>query len=290
MKTLNESLPIAVPAAAPTRKLRMPSFNALIGGLLVAVLLAMALIGVFWTPYDPLKLDLIHRFQPPSWAHVLGTDEFGRDVLSRIIIGARTSLWISLLTVSLAITVGTLFGLLAGYLRGWTDRLLMMINDALLAFPGMLLALGLLAIVGASQYGIVLALGIAYIPTVVRVVRSTVLSLREREFIEASRVIGNSELYTMWKHIAPNCVAPLIVLATSMFGWAILSESALSFLGLGVPPPAATWGNMLAASRPHLATAPWLGFFPGLMIAIALIGINLFGDALRDRLDPRMNR
>ncbi|EPJ87803.1 ABC transporter permease [Pseudomonas sp. CFII64] len=290
MKTLNESLPLAVPAAAPARKMRMPSFNALIGGLLVAVLLAMALIGVFWTPYDPLKLDLIHRFQPPSWAHVLGTDEFGRDVLSRIIIGARTSLWISLLTVSLAITVGTLFGLLAGYLRGWTDRLLMMVNDALLAFPGMLLALGLLAIVGASQYGIVLALGIAYIPTVVRVVRSTVLSLREREFIEASRVIGNSELYTMWKHIAPNCVAPLIVLATSMFGWAILSESALSFLGLGVPPPAATWGNMLAASRPHLATAPWLGFFPGLMIAIALIGINLFGDALRDRLDPRMNR
>ncbi|WP_426115004.1 ABC transporter permease [Pseudomonas sp. DSP3-2-2] len=290
MKTLNESLPIAVSAAAPTRKLRIPSFNAVIGGLLVAVLLAMALIGVFWTPYDPLKLDLIHRFQPPSWAHVLGTDEFGRDVLSRIIIGARTSLWISLLTVSLAITVGTLFGLFAGYLRGWTDRLLMMVNDALLAFPGMLLALGLLAIVGASQYGIVLALGIAYIPTVVRVVRSTVLSLREREFIEASRVIGNSELYTMWKHIAPNCVAPLIVLATSMFGWAILSESALSFLGLGVPPPAATWGNMLAASRPHLATAPWLGFFPGLMIAIALIGINLFGDALRDRLDPRMNR
>ncbi|HEX8542847.1 MAG TPA: ABC transporter permease [Pseudomonas sp.] len=290
MKTLNESLPIAVPAAAPARRMRMPSFNALIGGLLVAVLLAMALIGVFWTPYDPLKLDLIHRFQPPSWTHVLGTDEFGRDVLSRIIIGARTSLWISLLTVSLAITIGTLFGLLAGYLRGWTDRLLMMVNDALLAFPGMLLALGLLAIVGASQYGIVLALGIAYIPTVVRVVRSTVLSLREREFIEASRVIGNSELYTMWKHIAPNCVAPLIVLATSMFGWAILSESALSFLGLGVPPPAATWGNMLAASRPHLATAPWLGFFPGLMIAIALIGINLFGDALRDRLDPRMNR
>ncbi|OCR23898.1 peptide ABC transporter permease [Pseudomonas syringae] len=290
MKTLNESLPLAVPPAAPIRRMRMPSFNALIGGLLVAVLLAMALTGVFWTPYDPLKLDLLHRFQPPSWAHVLGTDEFGRDVLSRIIIGARTSLWISLLTVSLAITVGTLFGLLAGYLRGWTDRLLMMVNDALLAFPGMLLALGLLAIVGASQYGIVLALGIAYIPTVVRVVRSTVLSLREREFIEASRVIGNSELYTMWKHIAPNCVAPLIVLATSMFGWAILSESALSFLGLGVPPPAATWGNMLAASRPHLATAPWLGFFPGLMIAIALIGINLFGDALRDRLDPRMNR
>jgi peptide/nickel transport system permease protein len=270
--------------------MRLPSFNALIGGSLVLLLVILALIGIVWTPYDPLRLDLAHRFLAPSWPHVLGTDEFGRDVFSRIIIGARTSLWISLLTVSLAISVGTVFGLLAGYLRGWTDRLLMMVNDALLAFPGMLLALGLLAIVGASQYGIVLALGIAYIPTVVRVVRSTVLSLREREFIEASRVIGNSELYTMWRHIAPNCVAPLIVLATSMFGWAILSESALSFLGLGVPPPAATWGNMLASSRPHLVTAPWLGFFPGLMIAIALIGINLFGDALRDRLDPRMSR
>ncbi|MCY1444499.1 Glutathione transport system permease protein GsiD [compost metagenome] len=207
-----------------------------------------------------------------------------------MLIGARTSLWISLLTVTVAVLAGTLIGMLAGYLRGWTDRLLMMFNDALLAFPGILMALGIMAIIGASKYGIVLALGIAYTPSVVRVVRGTVLSLRELEYIEASRVIGNSELYTMLRHIAPNCLAPLCVLATSMFGWAILSESALSFLGLGVPPPAATWGNMLPSSRPHLVTAPWLGFFPGLMISIALIGINLFGDALRDRLDPRMSR
>jgi len=289
MKSLSETV-VAAPAAPLRRGRKIPSFNALIGGTLIALLILLALMGTVWTPYDPLKLDLMHRFNPPSWAHWLGTDEFGRDVLSRIIIGAKTSMWISLLTVTFAITAGTLIGLVAGYMRGWTDRLLMMVNDAMLAFPGILLALGLLAIVGASQYGIVLALGIAYTPAVVRVVRSTVLSLREREFIEASRVIGNSELYTMLKHIAPNCVTPLIVLVTSMFGWAILSESALSFLGLGVPPPAATWGNMLASSRPYLATATWLGFFPGLFIALALIGINLFGDALRDRLDPRMSQ
>ena len=230
------------------------------------------------------------RFQAPSAAHWLGTDEFGRDVFSRLLIGARTSLWVSVLTVSVAVLAGTLIGMLAGYLRGWTDRVLMMLNDALLAFPGILMALGIMAIIGASEYGIVLALGIAYTPSVVRVVRGTVLSLRELEYIEASRVIGNSELYTMLRHIAPNCLAPLCVLATSMFGWALLSESALSFLGLGVPPPAATWGNMLASSRPYMASAPWLGVFPGLFICLTLLAINLFGDALRDRLDPRMRK
>jgi peptide/nickel transport system permease protein len=253
-------------------------------------LIALALMGLVWSPFDPLKIDLIARFQAPSAAHWLGTDEFGRDVFSRLLIGARTSLWVSLLTVTVAVLAGTVIGMLAGYLRGWTDRVLMMFNDALLAFPGILMALGIMAIIGASKYGIVLALGIAYTPSVVRVVRGTVLSLRELEYIEASRVIGNSELYTMLRHIAPNCLAPLCVLATSMFGWALLSESALSFLGLGVPPPAATWGNMLASSRPYIASAPWLGVFPGLFICLTLLAINLFGDALRDRLDPRMRK
>ena len=285
LKTL--SLP-AEPACQPRRPWRYPPLNALIGGTLLAALVALALLGVVWTPYDPLKLDLLSRLQPPSAAHWLGTDEFGRDVFSRLIIGARTSLWISLLSVAVAVICGTVIGMLAGYLRGWTDRVLMMLNDALLAFPGILMALGIMAIVGASQYGIVLALGIAYTPSVVRVVRGSVLSLRELEFIEASRVIGNSELYTMFRHITPNCLAPLCVLATSMFGWALLSESALSFLGLGVPPPAATWGSMLSASRTYISSAPWLGIFPGIFISLTLLAINLFGDALRDRLDPRM--
>ncbi|CAB3702870.1 ABC transporter permease [Achromobacter ruhlandii] len=280
---------ISLPAA-PVRRRGMPALNALIGGGLLLGLVALALLGLVWTPYDPLKLDLSLRLQAPGARHWLGTDEFGRDVLSRLIIGASTSLWISLLSVAVALGCGTLIGMLAGYLRGWTDRILMMFNDALLAFPGILLALGIMAVLGASQYSIVLALGMAYTPSVVRVVRGSVLSLREREFIEASRVIGNSELYTMFRHIVPNCLAPVCVLATSMFGWALLSESALSFLGLGVPPPAATWGSMLAASRPYIASAAWLGVFPGVLISMALLGINLFGDALRDRLDPRMRK
>jgi peptide/nickel transport system permease protein len=280
---------ISLPAV-PARRRSLPALNALIGGGLLLGLVALALLGLVWTPYDPLKLDLSFRLQAPSALHWLGTDEFGRDILSRLIIGASTSLWISLLSVAVALACGTMIGMLAGYLRGWTDRILMMFNDALLAFPGILLALGIMAVLGASQYSIVLALGMAYTPSVVRVVRGSVLSLREREFIEASRVIGNSELYTMFRHIVPNCLAPVCVLATSMFGWALLSESALSFLGLGVPPPAATWGSMLAASRPYIASAAWLGVFPGVLISMALLGINLFGDALRDRLDPRMRK
>jgi peptide/nickel transport system permease protein len=164
----------------------------------------------------------------------------------------------------------------------------MAFNDALLAFPGILLALGLLAVFGANKYGIIVALGLAYAPSVARVVRGTVLSLREREFIAASRVMGNSELYTMARHVLPNTVAPLTVLATSMFGYVLLAESALSFLGLGVPPPAPTWGNMLAGGRPYIDQAVWLGIFPGLCISLTLLGINLLGDAVRDRLDPRM--
>jgi peptide/nickel transport system permease protein len=176
----------------------------------------------------------------------------------------------------------------SGYSRGWFDRIVMSFNDALLAFPGILLALGLLAVLGANKYGIIVALGIAYSPSVARIVRGTVLSIREREFIAASRVIGNSEAYTMMRHVLPNCLAPLTVLTTSMFGWVLLAESSLSFLGLGVPPPAPTWGNMLASARPYIGQAVWLAVLPGLCISLTLLGINLLGDALRDRLDPRM--
>jgi peptide/nickel transport system permease protein len=268
--------------------MRLPASNALIGGGIIAVVVLSALVAALWTPYDPLKINFAARLVPPGPSHWLGTDEFGRDVLSRLMAGAATSVWISLLTVTAAITAGTFIGVMTGYVRGWTDRILMAFNDALLAFPGILLALGLLAVIGANKYGIILALGLAYTPSVARVVRGAVLSLREKEFIEASRVMGNSELFTMARHILPNCVAPLTVLATSMFGWVLLAESALSFLGLGVPPPAPTWGNMLAGSRSFVAQAVWLGIFPGLCISLTLLGINLLGDAVRDRLDPRM--
>jgi peptide/nickel transport system permease protein len=262
--------------------------NALIGGILIGALVLTAAVALFWTPYDPLAVNLRARMVPPGGAYLLGTDEVGRDVLSRLMAGAASSAIVSLTTVVFAVVAGGALGLVAGFLRGWTDRVLMAVNDALLAFPGILLALGFLVVFGASKWGIVIALGLAYAPSVARVVRGTVLSIREREYVEASRVIGNPEHVTLWRHVAPNCIAPVAVLATSMFGWVLLSESALSFLGLGVPPPAPTWGNMLAGSRPFMESAVWLGIAPGLCIALSLLGINLLGDWLRDRLDPRM--
>ena len=269
------------------RKKRIP-LNALLGLLIVGAIVLAAIAGAVWTPHDPLRINFGSRLKLPGGAYLLGTDEFGRDELSRLMAGAATSVWISLLTVSFSIVSGSIVGVLTGFLRGWTDRIVMAFNNALLAFPGLLLALGLLAVVGANKYGIVLALGLAYTPSVTRIVRGTVLSLREKEFIESSRVLGNSELYTMVRHVLPNCTAPLTVLATSMFGWTILAESALSFLGLGVPPPAPTWGNMLASARPFMAQASHLSILPGLCIALTLLGINLLGDAVRDWLDPRM--
>ncbi|TGV07924.1 ABC transporter permease [Alcaligenaceae bacterium 429] len=263
------------------------SWNLRLGLLLVAIVGLLAILALFWTPYDPMAINLRAKLTPPTWQHWLGTDEFGRDILSRAMIGATTSWVLSLVTVSLTIIVGTLLGLIAGFLRGPVDRALMTINDTLLAFPGILLAMAVLVIIGANQWGIVLALSLSYIPSVLRVVRGNVLSIREREYIEASVLQGNSLFYTMLRHVLPNCFAPVAILATSMFGWVILSESSLSFLGLGVPPPAPTWGNMLASARSYMHTASWLGIAPGVCISLTLLGINLLGDALRDHLDPR---
>lgn len=270
--------------------MRLASPNLVLGSVLTVVIAILAVFGMVWTPYDPMAMDFAARLSPPSWSHWLGTDEFGRDQLSRLMRGAAASVRISVFTVVLAISVGTGIGIVSGFLRGWPDRIIMSVNDVLLAFPGLLFALGLLAVLGANENGIILALALVYMSSVVRVVRGTVLSLREREFVEASRVMGNSLVYTMRRHILPNCIAPLIVLATSMCGWTLLAESSLSFLGLGVAPPAPTWGNMLAGSRSYLNQAAWLVVFPGLAISLALLGINLLGDALRDRLDPRMRK
>jgi len=274
-------------SALPIRAARRNA-NAVLGGGIVGLLVLLAVLGPQIAPHNPLGLDLLSRMSEPSAKYWLGTDEFGRDILSRLIYGARTSVWISFATVAFAVFFGLIFGVLAGFLRGWTDRILMMFNDAFLAFPGLLLALGIMAIAGASRNAIIIALGLAYMPAVVRVARASVMSIREREYIEASRVMGNSELTTMLRHVLPNCVAPMTVLATTMFGWVILSESALSFLGLGVPPPAPTWGNMLATGRPFITQAPHLIILPGLCISITLLGINMLGDAIRDRLDPKM--
>lgn len=263
-------------------------FNALAGAILVGLTLLTALVGMVYTPYDPLAIDLDGRLQLPCWQHWMGTDQFGRDIFSRLLAAAVVSVSVSLSATLLAISGGTLIGALIGYLGGGWDRLGMMVLDALMALPAILLAMGIMVAVGPSKTGMILALGLAFTPSVARVVRGAVLSIKQREYIEASRALGNTHLFTIARHVVPNCITPLTVIGTALFAFALLAESALSFLGLGVPPPYPTWGGMLSDARQYVALAPWLGIFPGLAISLALLGINLSGDALRDRLDPRV--
>ena len=269
-----------------TRFFRRP--NAAIGATLLAIVFAAALVGAFWTPHDPVGNELALRLKPPSASHWLGTDEWGRDVLSRLLVGAGTSVGISLATVALAVGAGVLIGAIVGYYGGWMDRIASSILDALLAFPGLFFAMAMIVVFGPTKYNVILALGLNYLPSVARIVRGTVLSVREREFVDASRVMGNAEFFTLLRHVLPNCIAPVTVLATMLFGWALLAESSLSFLGLGVPPPAPSWGGMLSDARQFVATSSWLAIAPGACISLALLGVNLLGDAVRDALDPRM--
>lgn len=280
---IGASSPTALPRSAvlPSRRL---------GELLLAIVLIMALTGSVYTPHDPLELNYESRLLPPSATYLMGTDQFGRDVLSRAMAAAGTSVTVSFFSVLVAVSFGLLLGSIAGYAGGWTDRLIGLFLDAFMAFPGILLALGIMTIIGPHMYGIVLALGFAYMPNVARIVRSTVLSIREKEYVEASKALGNSETFTVLRHVIPQCISPLTVIATAIFGGAVLSESALSFLGLGVPPPHPTWGGMLADARQYMSIAPWLSVFPGIAITLTLLGVNLFGDALRDRFDPRLAR
>jgi peptide/nickel transport system permease protein len=264
------------------------SINLLLGTALVGALVLIALAGLVHTPYNPVDVDLSARFAAPSAQHWFGTDEFGRDVLSRIMAGATVSLTVSTLSVILALAGGTVIGTVSGYVGGWTDRFVMMFVEALMAFPGLLLALGIMTVLGPSKWGVMMALGLAYTPSVTRLARGGALSLRQRDFVIASQAMGNSGPWTLFRHVLPNCFSPLLVFSTTLFGSALLAESALSFLGLGVPAPAPTWGGMLADSRSAMDHAVWLAMFPGAMISLALLGINLLGDALRDLLDPRM--
>jgi peptide/nickel transport system permease protein len=262
--------------------------NAVAGGALVAVMLGAALVGLLYTPYDPIAIDFHRRLSAPSMSHWLGTDEWGRDVISRVLSGAVVSVGIAAMTALIATTIGALIGAACGFYGRWLDKSVMAVMDALLAFPSLVMALAVVTVFGAGPYTPVLALSIAYLPSVVRVVRAAVLGLRHRDFVDASTIMGNSRAFTLLRHVLPNTLAPVIVLATSIFGWALLAESALSFLGLGVPPPAASWGGMLADSRVYFEDAPWLALAPGFALSISLLGINLFGDALRDYFDPRM--
>ena len=259
----------------------------LIGGGVLCMLLLMALLAPVLAPYDPLAQDLYQRLQPPSTDHWFGTDDFGRDILSRIVYSSRISLRIGLIAISLALTGGTLFGLVAGYRGGMVDMLIMRSMDLMLAFPSILLAIAIVAVIGPGIENAILAVSIVLVPQFARLVRSSVLTVREATYVEAARALGATESRLLFYSILPNCTAPLIVQTTLGMGTAILDAAGLSFLGLGAQPPVPEWGAMLSGGRELLLRAPWVMTFPGLAIFAVVLGLNLFGDGLRDALDPK---
>jgi ABC-type dipeptide/oligopeptide/nickel transport system permease subunit len=239
-------------------------------------------------PYDPLAMSVRERLAQPSLLHPMGTDDLGRDILSRVIHGARVSYQVGTVSVVLGLVVGAVVGAVAGFVGGFADRLMMRLVDAILAFPAILLALTLVAILGPGLVTVMTAVAVVRIPIFARTVRSSVLGEREREYVTAARSIGVHDAAVLWRHIMPNVIAPIIVLGTSYFATAIVVEASLSFLGMGVVPPDVSWGSMLNESRQYMERYPWAPLFPSLAITLAVLGFNLLGDGIRDLLDPRL--
>jgi peptide/nickel transport system permease protein len=275
------------PARDAARRLAR-SRSAVVGGALLLTIGLAVLLAPAISPSDPIKTNQHVPLEPPSAVHLMGTDRFGRDILSRVLWGGQQSLSIGFVSVGIAACSGVVLGLAAGFYGRRTDAVIMRLTDLLLAFPGILLALAIVATLGGSLTNLMIAVGIAAIPEYVRITRGTVLSLMEREFVLAARVVGCRDHAIIFRHILPNVTAPLIVLATLGIAGAIITGSALSFLGLGIRPPTPEWGNMLADGRAFLRHAWWVAFFPGLAIMLAVFSINLLGDGLRDALDPRL--
>jgi peptide/nickel transport system permease protein len=259
----------------------------------LAVIVVIALIGLLSpliAPHDPYTLGLGDEYLSPSRAHLLGTDELGRDILSRIMHGARYDLGLALAAVALSTSAGLLIGLATGYLGGWLDTIVMRCVDVMLAFPTFLLGLALVTFAGSSVRNVALVLAISHLPRYIRLIRGTVLGQKEREFVEAARVAGASTGSILIRHLLPNSLAPLIVYASLDLGVVITALAGLSFLGVGIQPPTPDWGVMLTSARQNIYIAPWTAIFPGLAISITVIAFNFIGDGLRDALDPRMQR
>ncbi|MBI2303269.1 MAG: ABC transporter permease [Chloroflexi bacterium] len=261
-----------------------------VAGLVVVVLTGLVAIFAPWiSPYDPIEQNLRATLQPQSAVHWLGTDHLGRDVLARVIYGARVSMYIGLLTTGIALAGGLPLGLISGYMGGTkVDELIMRLVDAILAFPSLVLALAIAAMAGPGLIGAMVAISITGIPTFARLLRGQVLSVRENDYVMAARVLGAGPTRISMLHVFPNCLSPIIVQASLYVAFAILIEASLSFLGLGVQPPEPTWGSMLRIGYGYLIIAPWLSIWPGAAIFVLVLGINLFGDGLRDVLDPRL--
>ncbi|MEV0166504.1 ABC transporter permease [Nonomuraea fuscirosea] len=259
------------------------------GLVLVIAFVLLALAGPLVTG-DPAAQDYMATLAPPSGAHPMGTDDLGRDALARIAHGAQVSLQAGVLSTLLAMAIGIPIGLVAGFYRRWLDPIVMRLVDVTLAFPFLVFAVGLAAIIGPSLKGVVLALGFAQLPAVIRITRGEVLAVREMDYVAAAIADGAGDGHIIFRYVLPNCASPLIVQATVAIPAAIIGESTLSFLGLGVQPPTPSWGVMLTTAQQYLSDAPWLAIWPGLMIALATLGFNLLGDGLRDVLDPRSAR
>lgn len=260
---------------------------ALLGAVLVVLNVVVAVFAPVIGRWEPQRLDVQARLAPPTAAHWMGTDDVGRDVWSRVIHGTRLSMVVGGAVVLLSFVGGIVFGLLGGYYRP-LDNVLMRIMDGFMAFPGIILAIAMMASLGPSVVNVIVALGIVYVPRVARIVRGSVLVIRETPYVEAALALGVPDLIVLGRHVLPNCLSPVIVQGTFIFAAAVLGEAALSFLGVGVPPQIPSWGNVLAEGRLYLQQAPWLTLFPGAAIMGCILGLNLFGDGLRDLLDPKM--
>ncbi|PYN01871.1 MAG: peptide ABC transporter permease [Candidatus Rokuibacteriota bacterium] len=258
----------------------------LIGAALMAVMLVLGTLGPV-VAGNPTRMDVASRLAPPSAVHWFGTDDVGRDVFSRVIHGARLSLLVGSAVVALSLVVGVSCGLIAGYYRR-LDNVVMRVMDGLMAFPAIILAIALMAALGPSVANVVLAIGVVYSPRVARIVRGSVLVIRETAYVEAARALGAADATLIGRHVLPNCLSPVIVQGSFVFAAAVLTEAALSFLGVGVPPFVPSWGNILSDGRLYLQQAPWLVLYPGAAIMMTILGLNLLGDGLRDLLDPKL--
>lgn len=260
---------------------------ACIGTILVFLIVLLSILSPLLITYDPEAMDYLALLQKPSSAHIMGTDSLGRDIYSRILAGSRTSLLVGLLVVGISTVFGAAIGVVSGYYGGWLDQLIMKITDALMAFPSIMLALFFVTVFGGGLYSAIIGVAIASIPRFVRLVRGSVLSIKEKEYIEAEYAVGQTDFWIMFRHVLPNCAGPLIVQATLTMGNAITTVASLGFLGLGAAPGQAEWGSMLSDAREYLRSAPYVAVYPGLAIAITVLGFNLLGDGLRDILDVR---
>lgn len=263
--------------------------SVILGTFLVLGMVLLALLAPLLTRHQPGAIAPEVRLRPPSAEHLLGTDEFGRDVYTRVLYGARLSLTVGVAVVAVVVSGGVLLGLAAGY-WGAVDAVLMRALDGLMAFPGIVLAIALMGALGPGVTTVIIALSIVYTPRVTRVVRSAVLVVRSSQFVESAVALGAPDTRVLWRHVLPNCLSIIVVQGSFIFSYAVLGEAALSFLGVGIPPVVATWGIMLSEGRLYMQQAPWLTLFPGLATMLTVLGLNLVGDGLRDLLDPRLRR